>query len=84
MIDSPDPRGTELRLLAAAVDRALGSEADRPSSDSLRTAWAAMVTALALGPEPELRPCPHCKRNGIPQASLCGYCWTKLTPPAIG
>src|SRR3954454_25219154 len=26
------------------------------------------------------RPCPKCGRLGNPAATLCGYCWSKLTP----
>jgi hypothetical protein len=41
-----------------------------------------LVDQLALGSEPEVRECPVCKHIGMRAATLCGYCWTKLTPPS--
>jgi len=32
------------------------------------------------GPEPEVRTCPTCRHIGMSNATLCGYCWTRLTP----
>jgi len=51
---------------------------------ALLASFAALVDQLALGPEPALRECPVCKGLGMRAATLCGYCWTKLTPPSEG
>jgi hypothetical protein len=40
------------------------------------------VGQLALGPEPEYRQCPACQHTVMRVATICGHCWTKLTPPA--
>lgn len=29
---------------------------------------------------PALRDCPACKKSVMAAATLCGYCWTRLTP----
>lgn len=31
-------------------------------------------------PQPAKRPCPHCGRLGNTAATLCGFCWARLTP----
>lgn len=41
-----------------------------------------LAKALAFGPEPEVRTCPTCGTVGMRRASICGNCWTHLTPPA--
>jgi hypothetical protein len=43
--------------------------------------WGKLVDFLALGPAPELSPCPHCGAIGMRAATLCGSCWRKLVPP---
>jgi hypothetical protein len=48
--------------------------------DSLQTALTALVTELDLGAEPILRACPTCGSMGVHNATLCGTCWTRLTP----
>jgi len=58
---------------------ALPKQAD-DASNTLASSWADLVEQLALGPEPELRECPNCKKFGMRAASLCSHCWTKLTP----
>jgi hypothetical protein len=50
----------------------------------LDVAWGRLVDALALGPAPELRNCPHCGAEGMRAATRCGNCWADLTPPAPG
>ena len=55
---------------------------DRSSRSNLLTSWNDLVDQLALGPAPELRECPVCKHVGMRAATRCGYCWTRLTPPA--
>jgi hypothetical protein len=76
-----DPERTHLRGLVAMV----GTEIARQSPDSdaaghLHAAWSALITQLALGPEPEVRLCPVCHRIGMRYATLCGFCWAKLAP----
>ena len=73
--ETPDPRLTRLRSLLANVERQLEGIGTGPSV--LRTAWDDLVKALALGPEPELRSCPSCRRAIIREASRCRYCWTR-------
>ena len=80
-----DPARSRLRATVATVgDRIAvlleGREDDTASM--LTTAWADLVAQLALGPEPAVRTCPHCGGLGFRQATVCGSCWKKLTPPA--
>lgn len=49
----------------------------------LLAAFNDLTADMALGPEPETRPCPACGRLGRRNATVCGYCWTK-TPPHTG
>jgi len=46
---------------------------------ALGTAWSALGTHLAVGPAPDTRDCPACKREIMRAASVCGYCWEKLS-----
>lgn len=82
------PRGLRgrLRALVATIDREMShapepaeSENDRPTRE-LRSSWAKLVELLALGPAPEVRECPVCRRVGMRAATRCGYCWAKLPP----
>jgi hypothetical protein len=80
---------SEMRVLVARVEAEvsriatpLGNGND-PGTD-LATAWHALVDLLALGPEPETRACPMCGAIGMRAATLCGSCWSKLTPPDDG
>jgi hypothetical protein len=68
-----------MRLPRQVADDATGS-----SPAVLLASFADLVEQLALGPEPEVRECPVCKHLGMRAATLCGYCWTKLTPPTRG
>jgi hypothetical protein len=45
------------------------------NSTPVREAWQRLVVALDLGPEPAVRPCPHCGRLGMAAATRCGFCW---------
>jgi hypothetical protein len=45
---------------------------------------ALTIVALEEAERPAKRPCPNCGREGNAAATLCGYCWVKLTPPAEG
>ncbi len=83
----PDPARTALRAAVAAVDRALreprapeGSSEQETWASSLDAAWNDLVALLALGPEPEYRQCPTCGALAMLDATVCGYCWTELTP----
>lgn len=79
--DHPDLHRAELRLAVTAVDAALADTG--PDATSHRaTAWAKLVALLALGPAPQVKPCPKCGRVGMSDATLCGHCWARLTPAA--
>ena len=58
-----------------------GSFPDAGSVARLVSSWGKLVDFLALGPAPELRPCPHCGAIGMRAATRCGRCWRKLVPP---
>lgn len=83
----PDAARSALRTMVAAVDRELSllqkgtTTGGAEPASGLTTAWAALVKQLDLGPEPDLRECPVCMRVGMRAATVCGFCWTKLTPP---
>ena len=69
-----------LRASVEQVDRAIAA-LPVPSS-VLNGAWSQLVTLLAVGPAAATRDCPHCGNSGMRNATLCGYCWRKLVPPA--
>ena len=82
------PRGLRgrLRPIVATIDREMSRtsqtderENNRPTPE-LRSSWAKLVELLALGPAPEVRECPVCRRTGMRDATRCAYCWAKLTP----
>jgi hypothetical protein len=84
-----DAERSRMRVLLATLEREIArlpqpaaASDGAKSVDTLRTTWAQLVGALALGPEPELRQCPVCGHQGMRAATRCGYCWTKLSPPA--
>lgn len=76
-ISYSDPTLSTMRSMIEIVDRELAAA---PPSEALRTAWAQIVEALALGSEPQLRECPHCHAKGMRAASRCSRCWTALAP----
>ena len=87
-LSAPDAARSRLRATVATIEREslrLPSEVTHDGSrgppNGLAASWADLVAQLALGPEPEVRECPVCKHVGMRAATLCGYCWTKLTPP---
>lgn len=69
----------EIGLLETAQGAA--GSGKRPQ-EALFASFADLVKQLALGPEPEVRECPHCKGIGMLAATRCGTCWAKLSPPA--
>jgi hypothetical protein len=84
----PDSRRSRLRAIVAAIERDLARLSPDVTSDNgatpaggLRASVADLVQALALGPEPEYRRCPVCRRVDMRAATVCGHCWTKLVPP---
>jgi hypothetical protein len=89
----PDAARSQLRALVAIVESDISrlpnqdTSADgKNATNELRASWIGLVKLLALGDEPELRDCPECGRAGMRDASVCGYCWAKITPfakPAI-
>jgi hypothetical protein len=79
----PDDERARLRALVATIDRELSRlprSTATEGTDGLIVSWAELVKVLALGPVPEVRECPVCKHIGMLAATLCGYCWTKLSP----
>ena len=87
--NGPDAARSRMRTTVAAIQREIarltkdGANGDEKGAlTGLTGPWAELVGQLALGPEPEVRECPSCKAIGIREATLCGFCWTKLEPPA--
>ena len=79
----PDDERARLRAIVATIDREMSRlprSATTEGTDGLIVSWAELVKLLALGPAPEVRECPVCKHIGMLAATLCGYCWTKLSP----
>lgn len=71
-----------VRTELEAVERALRlAETGGTLPAQVRVSFDRLVTALALGPAPELRLCPHCGSSGMRAAIRCGTCWAKLVPP---
>lgn len=80
-----DPARTRLRATIATIEGEL-ARLPRPAASgegqsALAASFADLVGQLALGPEPETRACPVCHHLGMRAATICGHCWTKLTPP---
>jgi len=53
------------------------------ASSRLGVAWSRLVGVLALEPPRAMRACPRCGERGMREATVCGYCWLKLVPPAV-
>lgn len=77
MSERSEDKKTQLRTMVADVELAMVDV----SSEPVRDAWRRLVAGLELGPEPEVRACPHCGRIGMAKATRCGFCW-KATPVA--
>ena len=79
-------QNASLRPIVAAIDREMSRIADgtlletRTGIGQLLGSWAELVELLALGRAPEMRECPVCHHRGLRAATLCGFCWTKLSP----
>lgn len=82
-----------LRSAVGAVDRQVSLLAAQRSTEGgasavgdLLSTWATLLERLALGPAPDVRSCPACGHLGMSAATLCGYCWTRLSPiqPTVG
>jgi hypothetical protein len=69
------------RELAALKTAAKADPDGKGPHDALLASFDDLVDQLALGPEPEVRECPKCRGIGMRIATVCGTCWTKLTPP---
>lgn len=85
--DGLEPARSRMRVLVARVDAELGSlqashrdSARSSETDALAQTWRELVAELALGPEPELRSCPHCQRRVLRQATRCRYCMRQSAP----
>lgn len=84
-----DPARSRLRATVEKIGQQLaalksaGAEAadGKGPHQDLLASFDDLVQQLALGPEPEVRECPTCGAVGMRAATLCGSCWTKLTPP---
>ena len=77
----------DLGKLQGAVEQVDREIADlEPSANGasfrLGLAWSRLVGILALEPPRALRACPRCGELGMREATVCGYCWLKLVPPA--
>jgi hypothetical protein len=70
--DHPDARRSRLRGIIARIERQM------PVAIPLQATWHELIDALALGPEPALRSCPHCGKLVMLEATRCGHCWTQL------
>jgi hypothetical protein len=73
IVDTLDKRVREVGHLPMTVE-------SRRTLEPLISDWARLVNALALGPRPRLRACPSCGREGMAEATRCGFCWKELVP----
>ncbi len=80
-IDRTEAQRSRLRTLQARMQAETSRLPDpAPGGDDLRASVAELAGVLALGPELEVRSCPVCKGVCMRTATLCGSCWTRLTP----
>ena len=84
VLGGPDAARARLRALVADIDQELLRLPRRTTgadeTGGLFDSWSALVKQLALGPAPDLRRCPTCNNLGMRAATLCGYCWSNLSP----
>ncbi len=90
-LSTTDSARSRLRATIATMERQIsrlrlndGVDDKTIAVDGLASSFTDLVNQLALGPEPELRECPVCSHLGMRTATLCGYCWTRLTPVTDG
>jgi hypothetical protein len=79
-----DVERTRLRSTLATLEREIlrvSPEDARAWPSALLATFRDLAALLALGPEPEVRPCPACGAIGMRAATRCGACWSALTPP---
>jgi hypothetical protein len=76
MTTHPDARRSRLRAMMTEVELAMTAS----GTEGMRPAWDRLVAALDLGPEPDVRTCPSCGAIAMRAATLCGHCWSPLTP----
>jgi hypothetical protein len=76
-----------LRFAVSAMDRQMSLLATQATTEEkastvggLLSRWAELLDQLALGPAPDVRSCPVCGHVGMSAATLCGYCWARLSP----
>lgn len=73
--DGIDPIRARLRVLVKAVgDEVARLRTSERGENELEQAWVGLVAALDLGPEPEVRSCPFCRRAILRLAVRCRYC----------
>ena len=78
--DAIEPARSRLRWLVAQVTRELEDVergAEGRQIEGLSLAWSSLVVELALGVEPALRECPHCRRGILQAAVRCRYCMSR-------
>jgi hypothetical protein len=85
MLTLSGPDLDRLRILVTALGTDIAQARNpaptpegRPSGTALDTNWSALVKLLDLGNKPEMRDCPKCGRQGMSEATRCGYCWSAL------
>jgi hypothetical protein len=83
-LEGPDAARARLRAVVATIDHELLRLPRRTTGveeiDGLFDSWSVLVKQLALGPAPQLRRCSVCNHLGMRAATLCGYCWSRLSP----
>ncbi len=89
MNSSMNPARSRLRANVATIEHEISRLQERLTDGEGKSPLTALLASLtdlvdqlALGAEPAVRECPVCKHIGMRAATLCGYCWTKLTPPS--
>lgn len=87
-MSGPDPVKSRIRWAMNNLDKQIAQlprtskdEDGRERPNGVVAAFNDLVELLALGPEPELRECPVCSHVCLREATLCSYCWSKMTPP---
>lgn len=79
--DHPDAARAILRSAIADIEVELARLTPQGAGPELRRRFDVLVSALALGPEPEVRECPTCGHLVMRDANICSACWTKLRRP---